>query len=176
MTCSPYSLPLWIQCVLTYARSVCCVPCPVPDATLCCGSISFRKSFCSQHFSQASFQCETQHLRGGSLGFILFFHLSVVRRSHPISSCFLMKYHWCTILYWFHVHEWSNNHVHYKMLTTLCALTICHHTKVLQYYWRYSLRRSFHSRDIFFNGKFVPLDPASLVSDRWGSVSSELHA
>ena len=57
---------------------------------------------------------------------------------------------------------WFNIFVHYKMNPTISLLTICHHTKLLQYYWLYSLCYTLHLWDLFYNWEFVLLNPLHL--------------
>lgn len=73
---------------------------------------------------------------------------------------FYFYYSWHTILYWFRVYN--------IMIWHLCTLQIdyhytiviiCHHSKLLKYYCPYSLCCRLHSKDLFYNGKFVPLEP-----------------
>ena len=46
----------------------------------------------------------------------------------------------------------------YKMITTVSLITICYHTKLLQYYWLCSLCYVLRPHDIYFITSFVPLN------------------
>ena len=47
----------------------------------------------------------------------------------------------------------------YITITTVILITICHHTKLLQYYWPYSLCWNYISETyLFYNRKFLPLN------------------
>ena len=45
--------------------------------------------------------------------------------------------------------EWFDISIHFKMITTLNWITICHHTKILHNHWLYSLYCTFHTCDPF---------------------------
>ena len=58
---------------------------------------------------------------------------------------------------------WFDNCIHYGMITIISPVTICSYTKLLQYYWPYSLCCTFHLHGLFlFNWRFVPLNPLHL--------------
>ena len=52
--------------------------------------------------------------------------------------------------------------IHYKMITTECLVTICPHTKLLQYYWLFSLCYLLHPCGLFYNWRFLPVNPVYL--------------
>ena len=45
--------------------------------------------------------------------------------------------------------QWFDNDIHHEMLITISVVTICHHTKLLQYHWLYSLCYILYPCDLF---------------------------
>ena len=63
---------------------------------------------------------------------------------------FLLRYSWhisfrCMTL-------WFNIYIPYELMTKISLVTICHHTKLPQYYWLDSLCCTFHSMTYFVTG------------------------
>ena len=56
---------------------------------------------------------------------------SIIDRKHYVSSCYR--------IWWFCIS------IHFKMITIVSLVTICHHTKILQNYWLFSPRWIFHA-------------------------------
>ena len=48
------------------------------------------------------------------------------------------------------------------MIITISLVTMCHQTKLLQYYWLYSLYCVLPPHDLFYNWKFVAFNPLHL--------------
>ena len=63
----------------------------------------------------------------------------------------------CNIMLVSHIHH-NVLAFKYKMITTVSLITICYHTKLLQYYWLCSLCYVLHPHDIYFITCFVPLN------------------
>ena len=45
--------------------------------------------------------------------------------------------------------QWFNISVHYKMITKISLVIICHYTKILHHYWQYTPPCTFHPCDSF---------------------------
>ena len=58
---------------------------------------------------------------------------SIIDLQHCISSCYTT--------------QWFDTAIHFKMITTVSLVTICHHTKMLHNYALCSPRCTFHARD-----------------------------
>ena len=56
---------------------------------------------------------------------------NIIDRKHYVSSCYR--------IWWFSIS------IHFKMITMVSLVTICHHTKILHNYWLFSPRCTFHA-------------------------------
>ena len=85
------------------------------------------------------------------IGNICFFHrLPSESIFHAYLSFFFLNYSWLIISSFISaVEQWFNIFMHYKMINTVSPVTICVHTKLLQYYWLYSLCCTLHPYDLF---------------------------
>ena len=72
---------------------------------------------------------------------------------------FLLKYKWHIISVSVYVSDLIFIYI-FKMVTLVNLVTTCHHTKLLQYYWLYSLWCTPYFHDLFvYNWKFILLIP-----------------
>ena len=56
-----------------------------------------------------------------------------------------------------------------------CLVTICHHTKLLQYHWLYFLCHTSHVIYLFYNWKFVPFNLLCLFNLSLHTIPSSNH-
>ena len=97
------------------------------------------------------------------LSFCLFACWSVIDLNHYVSS-------WCTI-WWFDIS------IHYKIINMISLVTICHHTKILHYFWLY-IPHTVHfipMTHLLCNWKFVPLNLCHLFLCLWFFLIIKTH-
>ena len=91
--------------------------------------------------------------------------VSFKTENHLLSLIFFLvdfwksKYSWYTIWYISSrcTAQWFDNSMWYTMVS---VITICHHSRLLHYYWLYSHVVLFIPKAyLFYNWKFVPLNP-----------------
>ena len=70
------------------------------------------------------------------------YFLHIVFIFHPLLFFFWLKYSWCNML--LSGIQYSDIFIPYEMITMISLVTICTHTKLLKYYWPYSLRYILH--------------------------------
>lgn len=55
---------------------------------------------------------------------------------------------------------WLNIYIHYERITTISLVTVCHHKKLLKYYWLYPYAAYYiHMIYLFYNWKEIPVSP-----------------